>query len=218
MAVVTALEMHHRNKDRVKLYLDDEYAMDLPLTEAAGLSRGQPLTDAEIEALGEAGALQNAVDRAIRYLSRRPRSTEEVRRHLVKNGLPASLAASVIDQLLQRGYVDDVAFAEFWLANRERFKPMAPRALRYELRQKGLADEIIDPVLARVDAADAAYRAAQGRLPRFQGRSWAEFRHKMSAMLRCRGFSAETIIDVLLRLRRELEEAEPSYFRSDKAD
>ena len=218
MPTVTALEAHQRKKDRVKLYLDDEYAMDLPLKDAVGLSPGQPLTDAEIEALGEAGALQSAVDRAVRYLASRPRSREEVRRHLVKKGMPGSLVAAAIDRLQQHGYVDDAAFAEFWLANRDRFKPMAPRALRYELRQKGLADEIIDRALARVDAADAAYRAAQGRAPRFRGRSRDEFRHKTSAMLRRRGFSTGTIIDAVLRLQRELEETEPGYFRSDTVD
>ena len=41
MPIVTALEYQKRNKDRVKLYLDDEFACELPLVQAAKLQRGQ---------------------------------------------------------------------------------------------------------------------------------------------------------------------------------
>ena len=218
MPVITSLEMHHRDQERVRLYLDDEYAMDLPLMEAARLERGQCLTDTEIAALGDAKAAQNAFDRALRFLTYRPRSTEEVRRHLVKKDVPTPLVADVIQRLEQRGYVDDVAFAEYWLSDRDRFKPMAPRALRYELRGKGVEDDIIDTLLSQVDEGDAAYRAAQGRISRYRGQTRRSFRHKLSGMLRRRGFGSDTINDVLLQLQRELDESEPGYFHSDEAD
>ena len=35
MPVITALEAHRRQKERVRLFLDDEFAFDLPLMEAA---------------------------------------------------------------------------------------------------------------------------------------------------------------------------------------
>ena len=90
MPVVTALEVHQRDKERVTLFLDDEYAIDVPLMQAARLRRGQQLTPAEVSELSDAGALQAAFDRAVRFLANRPRSIEEVRRHLVKKEVPDS--------------------------------------------------------------------------------------------------------------------------------
>ena len=218
MPVITALEVHQRDKERVKLILDDEIALVLPLLEAAKLQRGQCLTDADVRALSEAGIIQNAFDRAVRYLSYRPRSVEEVRRYLVEKDVPEALVPIVIERLRERAYVDDRAFASFWLTNRERFKPLASRALRYELRQKGIADDIIEVTLADFDENDSAYRAAHARLRRYQGYTRQNFRQKLSALLRRRGFRFDTINDVAQRLQRELDETENDYFRDDDVD
>lgn len=218
MPVVTALEAHQRNNERVKLYLDDEFVMDLPLIQAASLRRGQCLTDGEIAALADAKASQSAYDSALRYLSYRPRSAEEARHYLGKKGVSHSVQEAVIERLQRHGYLDDVAFAEFWLADRERFKPMAARALRYELRQKGIADDIIEAQLTDIDAPASAYRAASGRVRRHRGRTRQVFRQKLSAFLRRRGFDFETINDVVLRLQRELTETEDGYFREEAAE
>lgn len=218
MPVVTALEVHQRDKERVKLFLDDEYAIDLPLMQAAQLKPGQQLTPDEVSELTDAGALQSAYDRAVRFLAHRPRSSEEVRRHLVKKGVPDSHITAVIERLLQRGYVDDMEFARYWVANRDRFKPMGSRALRYELRHKGVDDEIINSLLAEVDEEESAYRAAQARMSRYRGFTRRVFRQKLRALLRRRGFSESAIGDVALRLQVQLESSDPGYFLSSDDD
>ena len=164
------------------------------------------------------GALQAAFDRAVRFLANRPRSVEEVRRHLVKKEVPDSHIAAVIERLLQRGYVDDLEFARYWVANRDRFKPMGSRALRYELRQKGVDDEIINSLLAEVDEEESAYRAAMARMSRYRGFTRQVFRQKLGALLRRRGFSESTISDVALRLQAQLESSDPGYFLSNDDD
>ncbi len=218
MPVVTALEVHQRDRECIKLFLDDEYALDLPLMQAARLSPGQQLTPAEVSELSDVGALQAAFDRAVRFLANRPRSVEEIRRHLVKKEVPDSHLAAVIERLLQRGYVDDLEFARYWVANRDRFKPMGSRALRYELRQKGVDDEIINSLLAEVDEEESAYRAATARVSRYRGFTRLVFRQKLGALLRRRGFSESTISDVALRLQAQLESSDPGYFLSNDDD
>ena len=215
MPVITALQAHKRDSERVKLYLDDAYAMDLPLLQAAGLKQGQCLSQPEVDALAEDRAIQNACDRALRYLAYRPRSAAEVRRYLLGKGVVEALAAEVIQRLKQRGYLDDLAFARFWLENRSRFKPRAPRAIRYELWQKGVDAAIIDAVLAEVDVAELAYRAASSQVARHRGLSRQDFRQKLGAMLHRRGFDGVTISETLQRLRQELEETEDGYFGQD---
>ncbi|MDE2748138.1 MAG: RecX family transcriptional regulator [Chloroflexota bacterium] len=218
MPVVTGLEVYQRDRERVKLFLDDEFVLDLPLMEAARLRRGQCLTEAEVLELTSARDLQQAFDRAVGFLSYRPRSVEEVRRHLVKKAVPDSLIAVVMARLQERGYVNDLEFARFWIANRERFKPMGSRALKYELRQKGVDDDVLDVAMAGVDESESAYRAAEARLSRYSGLARGAFRHKLSAMLRRRGFSEYAINDVTLRIQEELEERDPGYFHRDDAE
>ena len=88
MPVITALEVQKRNKERVNVYLDDEFAFGLNMMEAAKLRKGQTLTAEEIKVLTDEDAINQAVNRAIDFLSYRPRSTEEVRRNLIKKIYP----------------------------------------------------------------------------------------------------------------------------------
>ena len=215
MPVVTALEVNRRDKELVKLFLDDEFVMSLPQLEAARLAVGQPLSQNEVAALADARSEQRALDRALRFLSYRPRSTEEVRRNLARHGAPDSLIATVLARLEGLGYLDDLGFARFWLDNRARFKPMGARALRYELRAKGIADDIIETSLADVEEEEAAYRAAAAQASRIGGTTRQAFRRKLSGMLRRRGFEADTIRDVVLRLESEWEELDAGCFLRD---
>ena len=212
MPVVTALEIQKRNKERVSVYLDGEYAFSLDVMKAAALRKDQELTAAEIAALRDEDEVIQAFDRAIRFLAYRPRSTQEVRRHLAEKEVPAAVIDVTVTRLTERGYLDDRAFAVFWLENRGQFKPLSPRALRYELRQKGISGTIIDELLVTVDADDSAYRAAQGRLRRWRGSSREQFRVKVAAFLQGRGFSYATIRDVTEQLIDEIETEHTDYF------
>ena len=215
MPVITALKTHRRNKERVKLYLDDEYAFQLPLLDAASLRCGQELGQQEVSALIEASALQNAYDRATRFLAHRPRSTEEVRRYLVSKEVGQSVIAVVLERLQERAWIDDAEFARYWVDQRQRHKPMAARALRYQLRQKGVAEVVIDEALDSLDETDAAYRAAQSRLSRYRGQTPRAFRQKLGGALMRRGFDAETVRDITLRCLQELDETDSDYFHSE---
>ncbi|MBZ0295378.1 MAG: RecX family transcriptional regulator [Anaerolineae bacterium] len=214
--IVTALEIQKRNKERVNVYLDGEYAFSLDMMKAAMLHKGQQLTEAEITALRDEDDVIRAFDRAIRFLAYRPRSTEEVRRNLADKAVPETVIEAAIARLNQRGYLDDRAFAAFWIENRSQFKPLSPRALRYELRQKGVAAAVIDELLASVDAEDAAYRAAQARVNRLQGSSRDLFRQKLMRFLQGRGFSYDIMRDVAEQLIEELELENPNYFSDEE--
>ncbi len=128
----------------------------------------------------------------------------------------------MIDAALERltafGYIDDRAFADLWVRDRMTFKPMSPRALRYELRQKGISGDVIDAALADLDAEDAAYRAAEAQARRFRGSERHEFQTKLGAFLQRRGFSYEVVRSTVRRLVQELDAETPDYFAGDTDD
>ncbi len=216
MPVVTALEIQQKNKERVNVYLDGEFAFGLDIMLAAGLRKGQQLTDDEIEVLRDDDAVNRAVNQAVRFLSYRPRSTSEVRQNLADKKIPEAVIAAAVDRLNALGYLDDGAFARFWVENRNTFKPLSARALRYELRQKGVADTDIDLALSDLDTFDAAYRAAQSQVRRQRQKTRQEFRNKLGAFLQRRGFDYETIRQVVEQLIDEIANEDPEYFISDE--
>ena len=53
--IITALEVQKRDKERVNVYLDGEFAFGLPVIEAARLHTGQELSEDEIKASARPG-------------------------------------------------------------------------------------------------------------------------------------------------------------------
>lgn len=202
--VITSLRLQKRNKERVNVYLDDEYAFALPINEALKLQKGQHLNDQEIAQLQTVDFEAKAYDRALRFLAIRPRSEWEVHQNLKRyqprkgESLDEPQIEMVIARLKERNYLDDHAFAAYWVEQRNRFRPMAPQALRYELRLKGVDSKIADEIIEQAtDPTVAALEAARQRGYRWQALSEEEFQKKMTAFLQRRGFHWETIRDVV---------------------
>lgn len=214
---ITLIEVQKRNKERANIYLDDEYAFSVGLMEAAKLRKGQTLSDQEVAAMQGEDAVAKAVDSAARFLSYRPRSVDEVRRNLTGKSIDAPVVDAALERLTAMGYLDDAAFARFWVQNRTAFKPLGPGALRYELRRKGISDDDIEAVLEDVDPEAAAYQAAQSQLRRLRAaRPDAKtFRTKLSSFLQRRGFNYGVINEVVRRLWDELEDDMSASHDSD---
>jgi regulatory protein len=203
---ITALKPQKKNRERVNVYLDGRYTFSLTAIEAATLRRGQFLSDQEIEDLLERDSFQKAYDRALRFLSYRPRSEGEMRRYLQGKRVSPAIEAEVVERLTLAGLLDDQAFASYWVENRESFKPRGRHALRYELRQKGLGEEIIALALEDIDEEDSAYRALINRAGRIAPLDRGAFRKKLGSFLRRRGFSYEAINAALERAWQEMVE------------
>jgi regulatory protein len=218
MAVITALEVQKRNKERVNVYLDGEFAFGLTLIEAAKLKKGQVLTDAQITDLRSDDEVNKAYDHAVFFLGYRPRSTAEVRKNLVDKAYSDEAIEASIEKLVAQGYLDDEAFARYWVTNRSEFKPRGARALRSELRQKGIADAVISLVLEEQDTHDDAYRAALTKSRRYQGKSRAEFKHKVGQFLARRGFDYRISETVIVQIIEEIVEEDPNFFADDSTD
>ncbi len=137
---------------------------------------------------------------AVRYLASRPKSVAEIARHLRGKRYTDADVARAIDRLRAQRYVDDEAFARYWVEQRERFKPRGDRALKSELLAKGVARDVIDVVLGeRAPDADVALakRALSRPLTRWATLSAPERKRKIHQYLAARGFDYGTIEEVI---------------------
>ena len=198
--VITRLVYQKRNKQRVNVYMDDAYAFALPDTAANQLKIGQHLTDAEIANLRQVDSAAKAFDRALRFLGNRPRSRSEVEVRLEQAGYTPEIRAKVLERLQRLGYIDDQAFVAWWIDNRCRFNPRSGRALRQELRQKGVARDLVEDALAGLDDDELALAAGVNRASRWRHLSREAFDKKMLGFLQRRGFNYSTARSVVNEL------------------
>ncbi len=147
MLTVTRLETQKKNPQRLNVYLDGEFAFGISRAAAPWLSEGDQLSQEKVQNLKRSDLLESAYQRALNYLSYRDRSEQEIRKNLVKKEIPEEIIQEVLDKLRQSTLVNDRAFARNWIENRSQFKPRGKKALSVELRQKGVAREIIEEEL-----------------------------------------------------------------------
>ncbi|MBN1311890.1 MAG: RecX family transcriptional regulator [Anaerolineae bacterium] len=207
---ITSLVVQTRNKQRVNVYIDGEFAFGLAMIEALKLHKGQQLSDAEIAKLQSLDEIEVAHETALNFLSYRPRSITEVRRKLEERKFSEKAVDAVIEKLQTVSLLDDEGFARYWVENREQFSPRSVRALRQELRQKGVPDSNIASVVEAVDEVEAAYRAGRQRAGRYAHADCQEFRKKVGNLLLRRGFGYDVVRDAVNRLWAELHEDDES--------
>ena len=148
-------------------------------------------------------------DVAVRYLASRPKSVAEIARHLRGKRFDVADIERAIDRLRAQRYVDDDAFARYWVEQRERFKPRADRALKSELLGKGVSRDIIEVVLGeRAPDADVeqAKRALSRPMTRWATLAPAERKRKIHTYLAARGFGYGTIEEVIAASVRDDED------------
>ncbi len=106
---------------------------------------------------------------ALRQLETKPRTVRELHETLCGRGIPSEVADEVVARFVEVGLLDDHAYARLWVESRIRTRGLGVASLRRELRSHKVPDEIIDEVLADVDAEDAMQAAVvqvRGRVAR----------------------------------------------------
>jgi len=209
MPSISAIESQQKDPQRVNIYLDGKFAFGLALITAGWLKVGQELSEEKIASLQAEDANEMAYQKALHYLSYRPRSLMEVRQNLLKRNIPATIVEATLKRLEAARLVNDQEFARAWIENRNTFRPRSRMALRAELRRKGISDEVAEPVLEEeVDDQALAFAAARKYAPRLRDLTWFEFRQKLSGFLARRGFSYTTLSPVVSEVWKETRMAD----------
>jgi regulatory protein len=206
---ITALKAQKRNHQRVNVYLDGEYAFSLARIVAAWLQVGGELSEEKIASLQAEDDRETAFQRAVKFIGYRMRSEKEIRDKLEEYQIPEGAITRVMDRLRRSGLVNDTQFSQIWVENRAEYRPRSHRALAYELRRKGIPDELIEQTLEETeDDEELAYRAAKQHSRKWNELEWPDFRKKLSGFLARRGFSYHIAAQVVGRVWAERESGE----------
>lgn len=106
-----------------------------------------------------ARAEELAFSYCLRRLTAAARSEHDLRTKLLERGYEQEVIDAVLARLRRAGYVDDEQYAQMWVRSRARTKALTGPVLRQELRQKGIAEELIEQALEHTDPADEEERA-----------------------------------------------------------
>ncbi|MGH2723263.1 MAG: regulatory protein RecX [Actinomycetota bacterium] len=142
-------------------------------------------------------------DRALRLLTARSRSSEEIRRRLLRAGYEDAEVAAAIEDLESVGLVDDERFAREVVAHQVGRKLAGRRAAVGALRRAGIPTEDAERAVDEGATGDEEARAeelARTRLGRLSSLEPGVAFRRLVGFLRRRGYDAGTAYTVARRV------------------
>jgi len=209
---VTKIQAQKKNPDRVSIFLDEEFAFGLSRVVAAWLKTGDVLTEEKINKLRQQDSYEVALQKALNFLSYRPRSESEVRKKLIEKEFETAVIDNVIVRLRELNYLGDLEFARQWVENRSTFRPRGSRALTAELKIKGVDEATIAQALSEMpEEEQLAFEAAKKYVNRLKGLDRDKFRSRLGGFLGRRGFGYETIYKVVEETWQAIQSEDASH-------
>ena len=180
---ITNLKQGVKNPNRVNVFVNDKYSFSLDIAQVVdlGVKVGREITTDELVRFKRASEYGKLYQRTLEWVLVRPRSVREVQDYLGRKLKTISLDSSfvgregcsedaselsrdIIARLVNKGYLDDRKFAEYYVENRFVKKGVSQKRLRLELIKKGVDKDIIDEVLgARNDEEEIRKMIAKKR-------------------------------------------------------
>jgi regulatory protein len=90
----------------------------------------------------------------LRQLTMGPRTRAQLQKAMARKEIPEEVVTAVLDRFEEVDLVDDEEFARQWVQSRHLGRGLARRALAYELRQRGVADETVKNAVDEVSPDD----------------------------------------------------------------
>ncbi len=143
-------------------------------------------------------------DKALRFLSYRPRSEKEVKENLQKksfgrrSGPSESTIELIIKKLREQKFLNDREFTRWWIEQRTLVKPTGRRLIKFELKRKGIDKELIDEIFDELenivqDELEMARKLVQRKINKYKGLDRQKIYQRLGGFLSRRGFDYDTI-------------------------
>lgn len=159
---------------------------------------------------------EHALHAAMRALTARPRSEQEIVERLEERGYDEEIIAQTMADLQDAGLIDDEAFAREWVYYRTS-RGLGPWRIRQELRQKGVDRYIIEDVLEDIDEDDSLETATEIALHTLRTADKNGERRAFDKLAR-RGFSFSLARQALAQAQAVLDEEEEEDDDEDEDD
>lgn len=136
----------------------------------------------------------------LRQLTAGPRTRAQLAAALSRRDVPADVAEAVLDRFEQVDLVDDEEFARQWVSTRHTGRGLARRALAHELRQRGVAEDLVRDAVDALDPKDelaTARELVRRRAASMTADDPARRTRRLAGMLARKGYGAEVAMQAI---------------------
>ena len=154
---ITKLEVQKNDKNRVNLYVDDEFYSGIPaeLVYLEHLKTGLEIDEKDLKKIIFENEKSKAMSRVTKYIGSSLKTQKQIRDYLRKKEYSDDTIEFVMSKLVEYNYIDDQKYAQAYVLTYG--KKYGKLKLKSQLKVKGVSEEIIECVLEdnKVDSIES---------------------------------------------------------------
>ena len=143
MNIITKIDCGKRNKDRVNIYIDEEYAfsVDMEIVYKEGLKVKDSVDYDKLKKVIEEDNYIKCKNAAIRIIERSYKSEKEIKDKLLKKEFDNKTVNRTLSFLKESNLIDDEKLVSMYV--KDRLRSQGEKKIKYSLMQKGISEELI---------------------------------------------------------------------------
>ena len=154
MKTITKLSIQQKDKNRVNLFLDNEYycALNLETVVKHGLKENMMIVEEKIEQYQLESEKGFAFDKALKLINTRYKTQKEIYDYLLNKGYLPNVIMYVIDKLKEYNYINDKRYAESFVSHK--IKKDGKLKIKQNLIAKGVSEDKIEEILGQQNSQE----------------------------------------------------------------
>lgn len=205
MNIITKIECGNRNKNRVNIYIDEEYAfsVDMEIVYKEGLKVKDSVDYDKLKKIIEEDNYIKCKNAAIKIIERSYKSEKEIKDKLLKKEFDNNTVNRTLSFLKEYNLIDDEKLVSMYV--KDRLRNQGEKKIKYSLMQKGVNEELIYRELNKInndDLEDIAYNLALKKYEVLSKRENDKYKlyQKLTRYLMSRGYGYDLISRVVKRI------------------
>lgn len=151
MNKITQIELGKRNKDRRNIYIDDEYAFSLSaeIVYKEKLEINQVVDVNKLVKLSMEDEFMKCKSSALKIVERSYKTEKEIEKKLMLKEYSRESIDRTIEFLREYNLINDEMFVKMYI--KDKYKTQGKNKIKYNLKRKGISDELINIELASIN-------------------------------------------------------------------
>lgn len=205
MNIITKMECGKRNKERVNVYIDEEFAfsVDMEIIYKEGLKVKDSVDLERLKNIIDEDNYIKCKNAAIRIIERSYKSEKEIKDKLLKKEFDMKTVYRTLSFLKEYNLIDDEKLVSMYV--KDRLRNQGDKKIKYSLMQKGINEEIIERELEKLNDDDLEEMAYSLALKKYSVLSKKEndkykLYQKLTRYLIGRGYGYDLVSRVVKRI------------------
>lgn len=151
MSYITKIEVCKKNKERVNVFVDEEFAFSCSseVIYCQGLKKGDKVHMEKMSLIASEDNYMKCKSKALKYIERSYKTEKQVYDYLLGKEFDEKTISRVMEFMHQYSFIDDEKYACMYL--KDRIKKEGINKIKFDLKKKGIHENIIENIIYKSD-------------------------------------------------------------------